>query len=303
VRLTWLVDELRAAGLSVVEVGGWRTRGGTEFDPVGVTWHATAGSRTATPQGEVDVILHGSTSAPPPIAQLMIWRDGRVFVCAAGKCFHNKRGWAGPNKGLGNTKLLGIEMANDNKGEPWPAEQLDAARRATAVIMRKLGADPMRRLAAHFEHQPFEGRPPGETSTKTDPFGVDMTEERPRVAALLMKAEENMPSPEEIAKAVWEFDADRATAGTQTAGGLLLTENRRSGATTNQQLPALARAVAQLAAQVRQMGGGALVDDGTAVAGVLAGLEPAAIATAVVGALPADQARRVADELADRLAG
>lgn len=181
-RLTWLADALRAAGCTVVEVDGWKTRGSDEFDPVGVTWHATAGSRKATAQGEVNVILHGSTSAPPPIAQLMIWRDGTVYVCAAGRCNHNKVGWAGPNKGLGNTRLFGIEMANDNSGEPWPEVQLDAARRATAAVMRRLRADPMKRLAGHYEHQPYKGRPAGETSTKSDPLGVDMAAERKRVA-------------------------------------------------------------------------------------------------------------------------
>lgn len=184
-RLTWLADELREAGLTVVEVDGWKTRGSSSFDPVGMTWHATAGSRKGTALSEVNVILNGSETAPPPIAQLMLWRDGVIYVCAAGRCNHNKVGWAGPNKGLGNTKLLGIEMANDNRGEPWPDVQLDAARRATAAIMRRFGADPMKRLAAHYEHQPAAGKPAGETSTKTDPLGVVMTQERPRVAAIM----------------------------------------------------------------------------------------------------------------------
>lgn len=184
-RLTWLADELRRAGLRVVEVDGWKTRGSADFLPVGMTWHATAGSRTSTAQAEVYVILNGSTSAPPPIAQLMLYRDGTIYVCAAGRCNHNKVGWDGPNEGLGNTRLLGLEMANDNRGEPWPPVQLDAARRATAAIMKRLGADPMRRLAAHYEHQPYATRPPGEHSTKSDPYGVDMAKERPRVAAIM----------------------------------------------------------------------------------------------------------------------
>lgn len=190
-RLIWLADELRKAGLRVVEVDGWRSRGSTDFLPVGMTWHATAGSRTSTAQGEVNVILNGSTSAPPPIAQLMLYRDGTIYVCAAGRCNHNKVGWAGPNEGLGNTRLLGLEMANDNRGEPWPDVQLDAARRATAAILRRLGADPMRRLAGHYEHQPYATRPPGETSTKSDPAGVDMAQERRRVAAI-MQGDDNV---------------------------------------------------------------------------------------------------------------
>jgi hypothetical protein len=182
-RQTWLADELRKAGIKVVEVSGWKTRGSDSFNPVGVTWHATAGSRNSTAQGEVNVILNGSTSAPPPIAQIMLDRDGTAYICAAGRCNHNKTGWAGPNKGLGNTSLIGIEMANDNRGEPWPATQLEAARRLTAVIFRKLGTDPRKRLAAHFEHQPYAGRPAGEGSTKSDPLGVNMTAARAAVYA------------------------------------------------------------------------------------------------------------------------
>jgi hypothetical protein len=184
-RQLWLVDELRKAGLHVVEVAGWKTRGSETFVPIGVTWHATAGSRNSTALGEVDTILNGSVTAPPPIAQFMIFRDGTVYVCAAGRCNHNKIGWDGPNKGLGNTQLFGIEMANDNRGEPWPEVQLHAARRCTAVLFRKMGTDPLKRLAAHYEHQPWATRPPGEGSTKSDPFGIIMANERHRVANIL----------------------------------------------------------------------------------------------------------------------
>lgn len=39
----------------------------------------------------------------------------------------------------------------------------------------------------------------------------------------------DMPSAEEIAAAVWNYDVDRAKVGTQTAAGYLTTENARSG--------------------------------------------------------------------------
>lgn len=197
-RATWLADVLRRAGCRVVEVDGWKTRGSAEFDPIGVTWHATAGSRTSTAAAEVRVLLNGSATAPPPIAQLLLDRTGTFHVVAAGRCNHNKVGWDGPNKGLGNSRLFGIEMMNDNKGEPWPAAQLDAARRGTAAIMREIGADPMRRLAAHYEHQPYATRPLGEGSTKSDPHGVVMTQERPKVAAL-MRGEDDVSQADVIA--------------------------------------------------------------------------------------------------------
>lgn len=175
-RMTWLADELRKAGVKVVEVDGWKTRGSSAFQPLGVTWHATAGSRDSTAQGEVNVILNGSTSAPPPIAQIMLYRDGTAYICAAGRCNHNKVGWGGLNEGLGNSNLIGIEMANDNRGEPWPAAQLNAARKITAAIFRKIGADPRKRLASHAEHQP---------GAKTDPLGIDMAKARRDVYAIM----------------------------------------------------------------------------------------------------------------------
>jgi hypothetical protein len=216
-RLIWLADEIRKAGLRVIEVDGWKTRGSEDFNPEGITWHATAGSRRSTAMAEVGVLLHGSTTAPPPIAQLMLYRDGTFYVCAAGRCNHNKVGWDGPNKGLGNTRLLGIEMANDNKGEPWPAVQLDAARRGTAAILKRLGVDPMRRLAAHYEHQPYATRPPGEGSTKSDPHGVRMSDERPRVAALM---QEDDVSAQDVIKALQSEDGKTAlTAWANSPGG------------------------------------------------------------------------------------
>lgn len=328
-RLTWLAEELRHVGLKVVEVDGWKTRGSTDFDPVGVTWHATAGSRTSSAQGEVNVILHGSTTAPAPIAQIMADRDGTLYLCAAGLCYHNKIGWDGPNKGLGNSRLLGIEMANDNRGEPWPEVQLDAVRRATAVIMRKLDADPMRRLAAHYEHQPYATRPSGEGSTKSDPYGVDMNAERPRVAAI-MRGEDDMTKTEFFAwmtewsksadgradkvaqaVAVLTHDPGKDAAGKIKAGGV---QNYADADGKNPTVaPAWALGRAQVAtdlgytnrgllqevlAQLKTLTGKDFTDEQAIIAGVLAGLDPALIAAAI----PAELAQQVANELATRLA-
>ena len=195
-RALWLLDVLTDAGLTVVQVPGWRTRGGETFEPIGVTWHATAGSGSA--RAEVDVLLNGSATAPPPIAQLMLYRDGVIYLVGAGRCNHNLTGWDGPNKGLGNTALVGIEMANNNLTDPWPDVQLDAARRATVAIFRRLGTDPMKRLAGHYEHQPAATAPPGQDSTKTDPLGVDMDDERVLVTAMLAGEDVDMPTVDEI---------------------------------------------------------------------------------------------------------
>lgn len=175
-RLLWLVDVLRAAGLPVYEVAGWRDRGGSTFEPRGIVCHATAGSATSTDAGEIHVLLTGSNSAPPPIAQLYLSRTGAWHVVASGRCNHALTGQPGtPLAGVGNSGLIGVEAQNDNRGQPWPAAQVASYRRGVAAICAKMGW-PVTRVVAHREHQP---------SGKTDPHGIDMRAFRAAVADLM----------------------------------------------------------------------------------------------------------------------
>lgn len=175
-RLLWLPDVLRGSGLTVHEVSGWKTRGADSFGPVrGITCHATAGSRTSTDEGEIRVLLNGSSTAPPPIAQLYLSRTGDWWVVASGLCYHNKVGWDGPNEGYGNDSLLGIEAQHSNTAaEPWTARQYESYVRGVAALVRKLGI-PVSRVAGHKEHQP---------GAKTDPT-FDMNRFRAAVATEL----------------------------------------------------------------------------------------------------------------------
>lgn len=175
-RLLWLPAVLRAAGLTVHEVPGWKTRGEDSFGPVrGITCHATAGSRTSTDDGEIRVLLNGSATAPPPIAQLYLSRSGAWWVVASGTCYHNKVGWAGPNEGYGNDSLLGIEAQHSNTAaEPWTTQQHQSYVTGVAALVRQLGI-PVARVAGHKEHQP---------GAKTDPT-FDMTRFRAAVATEL----------------------------------------------------------------------------------------------------------------------
>src|SRR5688572_23085860 len=116
-RALWLPNVLRSAGLTVHEVSGWRTRGSETFDPVAVVAHATAGSRNSSDQDEINVLLTGSPTAPPPIAQLYLGRQGHWWVVASGRCNHIGNA-ALPGTGrAGNGYAIGIEAANDNRGE------------------------------------------------------------------------------------------------------------------------------------------------------------------------------------------
>lgn len=192
-RLLWLPEVLRAAGLTVHEVSGWRTRGSDNYDPKGLICHATAGSSTSTDAGEIRVLLQGSTSAPPPIAQLYLSRSGAFHVVASGRCNHALQGWGGPLKGYGNTHLIGIEAQNDNRGQPWPAVQLDAYQRGVAAICKHMGWTPNRNVAAHREHQP---------GAKSDPLGIDMGQFRRDVAAVLAGEQEDDVTEAELIRAV-----------------------------------------------------------------------------------------------------
>src|SRR5690606_17517465 len=116
----------------------------------------------------------GSISAPAPISQLYLSRSGEWWVGASGRCNHVLIGDKGPHRGYGNHQLIGIEAANDNRGEPWPAVQVESYARGVAAICRKMGwgAD---RVVAHREHQ----------SGKSDPAGIDMAAFRLTVAGLI----------------------------------------------------------------------------------------------------------------------
>lgn len=184
-RILWFVDVLRAAGLTVHEVSGWRTRGSATFDPRGIMCHETRGSRNSTDATEIRVLLEGSATAPPPIAQLYLSRTGDWHVIASGRCNHALVGWAGPFKGVGNTGLVGIE-AQHALGEPWTARQYDSYVRGVAAMVRHTGWG----VAGHKEHQPAGY---GHPSVKTDP-SFDMDQFRRDVAALLVDEEDIMPA-------------------------------------------------------------------------------------------------------------
>lgn len=166
-RALWLPGVLRAAGLVVHEQPGWQTRGDDNFEPIGIICHATAGSSNSTDAAEISVILNGSETAPPPIAQMYLSRSGEIWVIASGRCNHVRVGWAGRFEGVGNNRLFGIEAQNDNKGQNWPSVQYEAYATACAAIVDYKGWS-TNEVGGHKEHQPYPP-PAGQTSTKTDP--------------------------------------------------------------------------------------------------------------------------------------
>lgn len=167
-RLTWLADVLRAEGLDVWESPGWRGRGKELAVVEGIVWHHTASSPRTSDTAVHAMLRDGRPDLAGPLSQLGLERDGTFVVVADGRANHNGYGLWGNNS-------IGIEAYNDGVGEPWPAVQLDAYRRGTAAILRRLGLT----AAAVMGHRETDPK------RKIDPTGLDMNAERAHVRALL----------------------------------------------------------------------------------------------------------------------
>ena len=182
--LTDLARVLRAAGLEVVELDGWRTRGRPAstggFDPRGILWHHTGGTPNTQAYAEWMAKV-GRADLPAPLCQLSVDRQGRWYVCAAGRANHAGSAKAsGPiPAGDGNALYLGVEVMNTGS-EGWTAAQLDS--------MVKGGAA----LSDHYGWPAEANRAHKETSStgKWDPGRLDMAAFRSRIAAAM--------NPEEI---------------------------------------------------------------------------------------------------------
>lgn len=143
--LTDLADVLRDAGLEVVELPGWKTRGRPAstggFDPVGNLWHHTGGSSDSREYAEW-MALTGRSDLPAPLCQVAIDRAGVCYVSAAGRANHG--GTAKPSGpipgGDANELYIGWECMNTG-GEGWVPAQYDAMVTAAAATSEHYGWD------------------------------------------------------------------------------------------------------------------------------------------------------------------
>jgi N-acetyl-anhydromuramyl-L-alanine amidase AmpD len=114
------------------------------------------------------------------------------------------------------------------------AEQAARDCRKWGIPVRKLTVQQIREGAKGFcGHVDITHAFPEDKGSHTDPgpgfpWPQFLTMVREELAATDAREDEDMPSAEEVAKAVWTYDLDRVTGGTQTAGGFLLTEGARS---------------------------------------------------------------------------
>lgn len=220
----WLADCLRDAGLTVIEHDGWRERGHDDFlDLRGVLCHHTAGGGP----NDWKVVQNGRPGLPGPLAQLVLEPDGTYRVIAVGVCWHAGRGrWPGWPTDNANYHTIGIEAVNDGTSGYWPTAQYEAYLVGSAALLNRMDRG-VNDCVGHKEYS-SEG--------KIDPFGIDMNVFRDQVGALLTggQLEDDMPSAQEVAAAVWAAKVAKPDGTKEQAGILLGWVDQHTGDTLDQ---------------------------------------------------------------------
>jgi len=214
--LTWLADELTAAGLNVEEHTGWETRSSptlNSYNPVGLLNHHTAGSSILYNYPDPP---YWSNTRLEDSCNITIRPNGVVAVLNAGYAYDSGQGdpnvltrvrndWpieeptdhTADDRILGNPYFVDIEVQHKGDGGPIVEVQYDALIRTNAVILTHMGWYPLTRLLGHREW----------TLRKTDPKWNGTVNPMPGIRAdTLALMEDDMPTAEEVAQAVWEHN-------------------------------------------------------------------------------------------------
>ncbi|MGX5212035.1 peptidoglycan recognition protein family protein [Streptomyces violaceus] len=194
-----LVAALKAEGCAVHEVGGWRTNNRNHKGPWGPV-HGVMIHHTVTGPGTdvVELIYHGHSALPGPLATGCITKDGVVHLTGNGRANHAGGGDGdvlnaviGESYGTyppathehdgsagavdGNARFYGWECENKGDGkDPWPREQYLAMVKATAAVCRAHGWG-HKSAIGHLEWSDW----------KVDPRGFGMADFRRDVADAL----------------------------------------------------------------------------------------------------------------------
>ncbi len=154
---TGLADRIRAKGVRVVEVDGWKTRGSTTYEPLLALWHHTAGAATgAVPS--LATCIYGRPGLSGPLCQVMQSRepDGNdiAYVIAAGRANHSGVGiWRGI---AGNSQAFGVEVEHIGAGQP-PGHRHEITARILAAGLEG-GSRDARNCCRHAEYATPAGR-------------------------------------------------------------------------------------------------------------------------------------------------
>ncbi|MFI0418873.1 N-acetylmuramoyl-L-alanine amidase [Spongiactinospora sp. 9N601] len=133
----------------------------------------------------------GRAGLAGPLSHFGLGRSGRIYVIAAGRCWHNAPSTSAQHT---NSASIGIEAEN-NGSQPWPPDQLDAYRKLCAELCREFDL-PASRVKGHKEVNSQKPDP-----HHPDPHHIDMDDFR-AVAARLIKGGDDDVS----AKELWQHE-------------------------------------------------------------------------------------------------
>ena len=158
--LVWLADELRKAGLKVVEVDGWKTRGRGDIGKIEfLICHHTATQQPGN-SPSLWIVRDGRPDVQGPLSQCVLGRDGTWYVVAAGRANHAGKGVWSNMANVGNAVSIGTEAENNGlsqidppKGEKWSEVMLDSYARGKAAMLDYLKL-PTSRCLGHKEYAP-----------------------------------------------------------------------------------------------------------------------------------------------------
>lgn len=283
-----LVAALRAEGVRYVEYRSWRTHNRNHkgrWGPVhGVYIHHTAG----VSKSMADICYDGYAELPGPVCHGMLAKTAHLYLVGNGRANHaggiaqNAFDAAVNEESVhprpdaaepidGNVHFYGLEIENEGDGkDPFPAAQYDQAVRWAAAHCRYHGwtADS---VIGHKEA----------TRRKVDPafsmaqFRADVDERLAHEPSWSPgqstdpSEEDDMPTAQEIAEAVWRHTETNAATGRPVdMGAVMAWMDRVHNTQTDtilRQLTAQQAAITALAAQLGQAEG---VDTATVVAAV-----------------------------------
>lgn len=171
IKLAWMADELRDAGLTVIEVPGWKTRTmptSNTYNPVGVMNHHTVGTVYTYPY----TFLQDKCN-------IVIFQDGTVAVLNAGYAYDSGLGtpyvlnkvlsdetftWDEikdkTSTTLMNPHYIDIEVVHKGDGSYIPQAQYDALIATNRVLCDHYGWDPETRVIGHSESAPDRKQDP-----------------------------------------------------------------------------------------------------------------------------------------------
>lgn len=190
------IHALTAEGCTVVETNGWRTHNRNHKGPWGplhgVMIHHTAGVF----DGIVEYCRTGSAELPGPLSQVVIDKQGVIYLIGWGRANHAGGGDPAVLEAVineesplpkshehqgsdgavdGNAHFVGAECVNKGDGkDPWPAVQITAMQRFTAAVCRFYGWS-ARSGIRHLDWSDY----------KSDPAGVDWVKFQAAVQKLL----------------------------------------------------------------------------------------------------------------------